>query len=303
MAEAGNPEVPILFARSKVIGNVEASLSRVMDASFCDDWGAVLFRGEHYWQCLDPGEPGQVLTTNGPGAGLTWSSGAGVTTPAFTAFSITGQSTSIEVGATIAAGSKTFTWTTSNSESILPNSISITDSTASVVLASGLANDETEDIVIDAITNTIATTQDWTIAALNNSSISFSRTFIVSWLWRIYAGTNAAETLTANQIKALADFSSLKQGFPGDYTVIGASAVYYYFCYPDEMGSVSTFFDGNTGFAISMATVADNAAYSNTANGWSYAIVSVTNAQSVATNYRVYRTQYPFSGTLLMRIT
>ncbi len=70
-----------------------------------------------------------------------------------------------------------------------------------------------------------------------------------------------------------------------------------------SMGSALYFRDGNTNFPISMATRADNAAYSNTANGWSYALVSVTNAQSVATNYRVYRTQYSFSGTLLMVVT
>ena len=66
---------------------------------------------------------------------------------------------------------------------------------------------------------------------------------------------------------------------------------------------MASFVDGNTGFPIGMATSADNAAYSNTANGWSYALVSVTNTNSITTNYRVYRTQFSFSGTLLMRVS
>ncbi len=117
----------------------------------------------------------------------------------------------------------------------------------------------------------------------------------------IYAGTNANVTVTANQIKALSDFASLQASFAGTYKL--SAGDYKYFCYPDSMGSVDSFVDASTGFPISMATSADNAAYSNAANGWSYALVSVTNANSIATNYRVYRSQYPLGGILLMRVS
>ena len=60
--------------------------------------------------------------------------------PAFSAFSITGQSVSIEVGDSITAGNKTFTWATSNNGNIAANSITIRDQSALVDLASGLAN-------------------------------------------------------------------------------------------------------------------------------------------------------------------
>ncbi len=222
--------------------------------------------------------------------------------PAFTAFAVTGQTTPIEVGATIAAGSKTFTWSTSNSINVKPNSISIVDTTGSVTLASGLANTGSDAITIGAITNILPATQVWTINGVNTQNAGFSRTYTVAWLWRVYAGDNAALTLTANQIKALSASSALQAGFAGDYTIT-PTVDFSYFCYPDSMGSVANFVDGNTGFPISMATSADDPAYSNTANGWSYDLVSVTNAQSIATNYRVYRTQYPFSGTLLMRVS
>ncbi len=300
---SGNPEIPMVPARGGILVEQEVSVSALLDAAFCSEEGAIIYRDQQTWRCLDPGTAGNVLTTNGPGSPPSWGPGGGVATPAFTSFSITGQITPIEVGATIAAGSKTFTWTTTNPTAIAANSISIVDTTASTTLASGLANTGSHAITISAITNILPASQVWTISGQNTSSGTFSDTFTALWEWRVYSGSSANVTLTANQIKALADSSALQAAFPGTYSIAGVTALYRYFCYPDSMGSVANFVDLDTGFPISMATVADNAAYSNTANGWSYAIVSVTNAQSITTNYRVYRTQYSFSGTLLMRIT
>ena len=55
-------------------------------------------------------------------------------TPSFSSFSVN-ISSPVEVGYTIAAGNKTFTWTTTNSSNIAPNSVTITDTTDSIVLA------------------------------------------------------------------------------------------------------------------------------------------------------------------------
>ncbi len=220
--------------------------------------------------------------------------------PSFASFDISGQSTPLEVGATIAAGSKTFEWVTVHPTSVKPNSISIVDTTASMTLASGLADDGSEAITIAAITLVLPGSQVWTINGVDVQNGTFSLTFEVDWEWRVYTGTSANVTLTANQIKALSDSSSLQASFPGTYNYAD-SLGYKYFCYPDSMGSVASFIYVN--FPVSMATVSDNAAYSHTANGWSYALVSVTNAQGVATNYRVYRTQFAFSGTFYMVIT
>ncbi len=300
---AGYPEIPLVSARGGSIGNQsEVSISALLDAAMCSDPGAILVRDVDYWKCLEPGTPGYILTTQGIGSPPAWTPGGTVVSVSFTSFGITGQSTPIEVGATIAAGSKTFTWSTSNNALVAANSISIVDTTGGTTLASGLANDGTEAITIGAITNILPATQVWTINGLNTGGGAFSRTYTVTWLWRVYAGDSANATLTANQIKALAASAALQANFPGSYTITPSSS-YSYICYPDSMGSALYFRDGNTNFPISMATVSDNAAYSNTANGWSYALVSVTNAQSITTNYRVYRTQYAFSGTLLMVVT
>ncbi len=284
--------------------DIEGPLSALLDLVFGTDQGTMFFRGEVDWIPLVPGLAGQVLHCSGPDGPLYWDdAGTGYAAPAFSSFAITGQTTPIEVGATIAAGSKTFTWATTNNSNITANSISIVDTTASVTLASGLANDGSQVISIGAITNTIPATQVWTINGVNTHLATFSRTYSVIWEWRVYAGTNSAGTLTSSQIKALSDSNALQASFPGTYNITSSPVVYYYFSYPDSMGSVSFFVDGNTGFPISMAEASDNPAYSNTANGWSYAIVSVTNAQGVTTDYRVYRTQFNFSGTLKMVVS
>lgn len=219
--------------------------------------------------------------------------------PAFTSFTITGQSSPVEVGATIVSGSTVFTWSTSNSSNVAANSISITDTTGSAVLDSGHANSGTDTLTLSGITNNVPASQIWSIGGTNTQSATFSRTLEVDWEWRVYAGTSSNATLTANQIKALSDSAGLQSGFAGTYNLSASN--YKYFCYPDSMGSVNTFMSG--AFLMSMATSSDNAAYSNTANGWSYALVSVTNTNSVATNYRVYRSQYTLGGTVPMAVT
>jgi hypothetical protein len=223
--------------------------------------------------------------------------------PTFASFSITGQATPVEVGSTIASGNHTFIWTTTNSANVKANSISIVDTTASVTLATGLAN--TGSTVVSfasSISRTTPGTQTWTINGLDILNNGFSTTFSVAWQYRVYAGNNVNAELTAPMILALTDSNALQSSFAGTYSYSNTIA-YKYFCYPDPLGSVSAFVDANTGFPVSMATVADDPAYSNTANGWSYALVSVTSSLGVTVNYRVYRTQYQFSGTFAMRVS
>ena len=259
--------------------------------------------GDRWGELSTDGIPdGYVLAVDSTAdCGLSWQPGGGsFASPAFTAFSLD-VSGPLEVGASIASGSHTFTWTTSNSANVQANSVAIADTTGGTTLASGLANTGSDAISLSAITNASPATQTWTISATNTQHGDFSRTYSVAWQWRVYGGTSANPELTANQIKALADSSALQAGFAGTYPL--SAGGYKYFCYPDSMGSVANFVDSNTGFPVSMATASDDAAYSHTANGWSYALVSVTNAQSVTTNYRVHRSQFTLGGALSLKVS
>ena len=221
------------------------------------------------------------------------SGGSAYASPAFTAFAISGQSSPIEVGTTI-SGSQTFTWSTSNSGNVQANSIGIEDATTSTVLGSALANSGSAVCNVGTVSYSAPATETWQISGTNTHSATFSATFAVSWEWRVYAGSSANPTLTATQIQALTDSANLQSAFAGTYNINNASAVYYYLAFPTSMGAASSFVDGITGFPIGMATSSDNAAYDNTANGYSYAEVSVTNVNGDTTTYAVYRTQYTF---------
>lgn len=107
--------------------------------------------------------------------------------PTFSAFSITGQSTVIEVGVAL-SGNKTFTWATTNSGNI-SGLLNIRDVDANVWLAPfGFSNDGTEVLNIGTITNTSPIIQDWEIYGTNTIGGSFTRTFTVNSIYPYFYG-------------------------------------------------------------------------------------------------------------------
>lgn len=216
--------------------------------------------------------------------------------PAFSSFSMSGQASPVEVGTTI-SGTKTFTWGTTNSANVAVNSINIADQSGD--LATGLANDGSESVAITSRQLTAPGSYNWTISGTDTNANNFSRNFTVNWYWKIYFGTSANTTLTESQIEALTG----QLAASGLATYSYAANDYKYLCYPASLPAASLFTDTLTGFDVTMADATDNAAYSNTANGYSYALVSVTNAQGQTTNYRVYRTKFTLSGSINIRVT
>ncbi len=221
--------------------------------------------------------------------------------PAFTSFTIPGQSTALEIGDEFPSGSYTFTWSTSNSSNVAVNSVGITDTTAGSPIASGLANDGTEDITLSSIVNTVPAAQVWTIHATNTQSATLSRTFSIGWYYRVHAGNASAATLDSAGVLAL-ELDPFKSVPQGDY-VITSGFNYKFIAYPEAMGDIIQIVDPSVGFPIAMATADDDAAYSNVmAEGLSYALVSVINTFGVDVTYRVLRTQNPIGGALTMRV-
>jgi hypothetical protein len=215
--------------------------------------------------------------------------------PAFSSFSISGQATSVEVGTTI-SGTKTFIWGTTNSANVSANTILIFDVTNNVTLASGSANDGTESIALPtAIQKTSQASHQWRVRGTNTLTINFSATFTVSWFWQRYYGPSTNTTLTEAQIEALSD-SGLASGFNGTFSYAGGG--YKFFCFPTSFGSPVSFKDAATNLNVAMASIVDDAFFSNTANSLSYGLVSVTNVFSQTTNYRVYRSKNILGGAI-----
>lgn len=223
--------------------------------------------------------------------------------PSFSSFGISGQPNPVEVGYTIPA-SITFTWSTSQSANVQANSISLIDVTGgSLVLASGLANDGNEPVVmggpIQKVTNT---GHQFQINGVNTQAGGFSASLTISWRWRLHFGAQAAATLNAAQILALAS-NYLATGYGGNFSM--AAGGFKYICLSTvNGGQINTVKDQSTGFSVPMATVSDDAAYSNVdGGGFSFALVSVTNAEGIASNVRVYRTKNVLGGAITLVVT
>jgi len=207
--------------------------------------------------------------------------------PAFTSFSISGQATTIEVGVSI-SGAKTFVWVTSNSGNVATNSINIYDITGSATLFTSLANDGSEAYVFPSPIQLV--TQDsyvWQIEGTNTHvpPTTFNRNFTVNWYWRVHSGMDVNTTLTNAQILALAN-SSLTTVFPPQVSFAGGG--YFWYWIPSTFVQPTIFKDHATGFAIGMEAAVTQ---------------SVTNAYSIATNYKGYRSTNSLVSALTIDIS
>ena len=221
--------------------------------------------------------------------------------PTFNSFSIS-QSNPIEVGAVI-SGLKSFSWSFITPTNVSANSVSVLDVTSNTTLQSGISNSSPQNVNIGSVQKTTATYNQWKANAIDTKgNVLQSDLATVYWFWKVYYGISANTTLNESQIESLTGL--LAQNQFADYSFSASN--YKYICYPDSFGSPTAstgFKDTSTNLVVSMADSSDNAFYSNTENGWSYGLVNVTNAQGIATNYRVYRTKNILGGTITIRVS
>jgi hypothetical protein len=193
--------------------------------------------------------------------------------PTFSTFSISGQSITLEVGDSVTSGSKTFTWSTTNSANINTNSLTITNHTDAITLGSSLANDGTESLSLaSAITKTSQASHTFRISGINSNSITFTRDFIVSWRFRVYHGENTTATLNETQIEALGT-STLTSSAAGTYSFLAGGRKHI--CYPNSFTQLTTFKD-----ALTLLNVDMNPVY----------VVSITNSFGVTQDYYCHST-------------
>jgi len=202
--------------------------------------------------------------------------------PAFTFFALS-ESTLKEIGYSFNNG--TFTWLTSNPNNVSGNTIEI--SGYNMTTLSNQANDYSEYVEFtSSVTRDSSSdvgTRTWNIQGKNTIGGLFYDSYSIRWDWKWYYGTSANPSLTETQIKALTS-NGLYSSYSRTYAFDGGD--YKYICFANTYGGPSNFFDLDTGFAVAMY-----GGYSNTQNGYSYDLVSVTNTYGETVNYRVYRTQ------------
>lgn len=112
--------------------------------------------------------------------------------PTFSSFSIAAQAAIIEVGAAL-SGVKNFLWGTTTPANVQPNSIAIRDVTTNVLIASGLANDGSENVNIGVIPNAAPITHSWRAEGTSTAPAPFnSSNFTVSSIYPYFYGKVAS---------------------------------------------------------------------------------------------------------------
>jgi hypothetical protein len=216
--------------------------------------------------------------------------------PAFSSFSL-GIASPKEIGYDIGV-SQTFTWSTSNPSNVSANTISI--SGYNLITLNGLANVGTTGVTFTGIvtrnSGDLPGTRSWTIQGTNSNAAIFNTSLSIRWDWKMYAGTSTNTSLTAANITGLTDYNAVKNGFTGTFNL--SAGGYKYFCFANVYGSASSFTDTSNNLNVAMY-----AGYGNTANGFSYDLVSVTNVEGETTTYKVYRTLNQLGSTINIAIT
>lgn len=213
--------------------------------------------------------------------------------PTFSSFSISTQPTTLEAGQTIAGGIRPFSWSTTTPNNLTPNDIDIIDITGgSTVLASGLANDGTENVDIGTSKQLLASqTYTFQIKSGQLQGGDIARNFTVVAYWAVYFGNSLLTTLTESDVEALTT-KELRGNFNKTYSLPATG--YKWICYPTTYGTATTFFD--TG-------AQQNVAMNDFGGGLTYEIVSLTNLYGQTVDYKCHRTLNPLSSSINIAVS
>ncbi len=152
--------------------------------------------------------------------------------PTWNSFSISGQSTTVEVGTTL-SGSKTFTWSL-NANSGVVSTIDLYNVSTSATLLAGTPNDGSQAQTITTVQlNSSGSTQSWRGVANNSSpsgTVNSSNFTVTSWFYRFYGPTSTAPTNSAT-VRALPS-SAFVTG-AGSFTLAtGSTEINFVVCLP-----------------------------------------------------------------------
>lgn len=216
------------------------------------------------------------------------------------------QATTLEVGSSVCGGTRVFTWATSNSSYVKPNTIKIYNVTGGNTIistpTSGMTNDGIEPISITNIQKISQASHQWSIYGTRSNNSSFSTTFTVTWLWRrMFGATSNSAITTSSAINAFSGSGVLTTTIAGSYSFTQAG--YKYFFVPTTFASPSLFKDASTQLAIAMTTSTDDPFFSGVSGSYNFGTVPVTNIFNITQNYRVYRTRNILNGNITITVS
>lgn len=216
------------------------------------------------------------------------------------------QATTLEVGNSVCGGTRVFTWATSNSSYVKPNTIRIYNVTGGNTIistpTSGMTNDGVELITLSNIQKISQASHQWAIYGTRSNNSTFSALFTSTWLWRRMNGVSTSSAITTSSaINAFSGTGTLTTTMLGTYAFVGAG--YKYFFAPSTFGNPTLFRDATTQLAVAMATATDDPFFSGTSGNYSFGTVAVTNQFNITQNYRVYRTRNFLNGNITIAVS
>jgi hypothetical protein len=203
--------------------------------------------------------------------------------PTFTNFALIGIS-NLEVGTKI-TDVQTFTWAISDPTHVATNSVNIYDTTNILTLVSShsVTSPATYDFdnytgfglnpLLPGLEYDVPTTNTWKISAtdIGTPPAGFLGYEYINWYWLLHYGTSTNTSLTETQIKALVG-SILTPTTARTYNF--AAGGYKYICVNEDLPQPTSFKDSSTLLDIPFEAAVT---------------VSVTNVNSIISNYKVYR--------------
>ena len=204
--------------------------------------------------------------------------------PAFTTFSRSSHTATLEVGASTVAN-PTFTWVASNPGNVDTATLKIVNNSTSTTLASGFTTSPVTTTEA-AITKTSASSNTWRLSGTNTQGNAIAnRDITTSWQWRRWYGESDSDTLTETDIKALRQ-SGLSNSATGTFAFNGGG--YKYLVIPTTMTAPTTFKDQATQLAVPMVAPV---------------VVSITNSFGITQNYNVIRTLNKLGGAITIVVS
>jgi hypothetical protein len=194
----------------------------------------------------------------------------------------------------------TFGWTTNpptiNAQS---NSVTIADYLGSPAISGGtplngqaITGNTNLTYANSSLTPAGAGTRSWTATGQNTNNQSYSSGKTITWAWLGYWGSSTAATPNASTITGLAN--KPLPAVLGDFAFPESSPnTFKYWAFESSI-KPSSFKLG--GFNFAMADLGDG--FTESANGYNYKEISITNAYGRTATYNVYRSKNNFAGAI-----
>lgn len=210
--------------------------------------------------------------------------------PLFASFTVNPSLPTFEVGQSVTAGTKLYTWSVQHPQNLSANTLSIIEYTGTTefrTIDSGFSGtSKTITTTIPTFSSETPTTQTiYKIEGYNTQGNLFTRSINANWRHRWYYGKYSGSSVTNNEITGLT--TTLVSNVVNNYVTLNSTLnpEYGYFIIPTGLTQPTDLRNSTSGCQGS------NVPYTNEGT------VIITNTYGLPVTYRIYKTVNLFAGT------